>query len=265
MKALSQRWAFVVLSLFLALQLASLAKYWADQRYLLHLADGIAPASLPASEQAKHIVAFLREKPSLTGESYFLFPVLEFLRPTARQVADRGGDCADRSRFMIVMLRLRGIHASKWALYSPAMKPKHAVVELDAEHGKMVVDPLFGLWFPREQPGSYYGIRELRQNPQILRTRVLDLLARRERPGTNRLETYPLEEYIYDHGRTINWDKSWALQLLYRFLRNWMKVDVDEIPRPPLVEQPALMTVAGVVPLELVVVLFWLRTTKTRR
>ena len=71
---------------------------------------------------------------------------------------EQGGDCADRSRLVIRMLRLHGIGASKWALYTKEMKSVHAVVELEAETGKMVADPDFGLWFPRPAEGIY-GIR----------------------------------------------------------------------------------------------------------
>ena len=81
----------------------------------------------------------------------------------------------DRSRLVIRLLRLHGIEASKWALYTKEMKSVHAVVELEAETGKMVADPLYGLWFPRPD-GGYYDIKELRQSPSILRGRIQTLV-----------------------------------------------------------------------------------------
>jgi hypothetical protein len=249
----------------LALQLVALAHYYEDQQDLRSLMDRIAPASIPPSEQAKRIVAFLKTKPAEAGDSYFLLPIFRFLRPTARQVAEHGGDCADRSRLTIVLLAVRGTHASKWALYSPQMQPKHAVVELEAENGKMVVDPLFGLWFPKDKPGTYYGISDLKQHPSILRARVQYLLSRGEEYGAALLHTYPLDVYVYDHARTINWDKSPLMRLAYQMLVAMMGPSVDEIRRPTLAEQPALMVAAGIIPLELAVVTLWILTSRRER
>ena len=88
-----------------------------------------------------------RHLPAATNESFFLLPIfkfLKFLRPTARQVVEYGGDCADLSGLLIVLLRSRHVKASKWALYSRDSRAQHAIVEVEVEVGKMVIDPLFG-------------------------------------------------------------------------------------------------------------------------
>jgi hypothetical protein len=173
---------------------------------------------------------------------YFLLPIFSFLRPMPRQVMEQGGDCADRSRLVIRMLRLHGIEASKWALYTQEMKSVHAVVELEAETGKMVADPDFGLWFPRSS-GGYYSIRELRQSPNILRDRIQSLVAQDIRPGASDLRKYPLDDYSYEYAKTINWEK-WAVTWpLYKILRVTMGTSIDDLQRPAFVETPQLMVV----------------------
>jgi hypothetical protein len=253
-----------LLGSLITVQLAGISLYFSDRQYLTTLFDRIASAKLPSSEQAKNIVRFLRDKPISTNEAYFILPIFSMLRPTARQVASWGGDCADRSRLLVRLFQLRGIRASKWVLYSGTSRPEHAVVEIEAEHGKMVVDPLFGLWFPR-RPGEYYGIKDLRKNPNILRDRVQYLLLSGEQPGAARLERYPLDRYVYDNVRTINWDKSVVLRRLYEVLRSVVGRRVDEIRRPEFVEDPASMVVLGLIPLEAVIVVTWFCSFRARR
>ncbi len=94
-----------------------------------------------------------------------------------RQVMEQGGDCADRSRLVIRMLRLHGIEASKWALYTKEMKSVHAVVELEAETGKMVADPLYGLWFPRSRRRLLRHSRSYGNHRSIFSDRIQSLVA----------------------------------------------------------------------------------------
>jgi hypothetical protein len=202
----------------------------------------LASPTLPPSEQAKQVLAYLSHLPSRTNDSYLFSPFLGFLRPTPRQVTVAGGDCADRSRLLVALLELLGIHAAKWALFSPDDIPDHAVVELDAEGGKMVVDGLFGLWFPRPG-GGYYGIKEMSKDSTILANRVMSLRAAHARPGADSLETYPLDSYIYTHPRSINWEKSAPMRMAYRVLHALIGDRVDLLPRPALAEQPALMLI----------------------
>ena len=230
------------------LQCISIIDYLNEEEYLLGLMDRVAPRSLPPSEQAIKVVESLKGLPvkdfsAMQQDSrYFLLPIFSFLRPMPRQVMEQGGDCADRSRLVIRMLRLHGIGASKWALYTKEMKSVHAVVELEAEAGKMVADPLYGLWFPRSDRG-YYGIRELRQSPKILHDRIKSLVEQGKRPGSSDLRKYPLDDYSYEYAKTINWEK-WAVTWpLYKILRATMGTSVDDLQRPAFVEAPQLMVV----------------------
>lgn len=253
-------WMFL-LSTVTTVQVLAFSAYLEDKRELTALFDAIAQRNLPPSEQIKRVLSFLRDKPMIRNESYFFLPVFSFLRPTARQVVTQGGDCADRSRLVVSLLDLRNIRASKWALYSEDLRPQHAVVEAEVEAGKMVVDPLFGLWFPRPE-GRYYGIQELAANPYVLESRVQELLSRGEQPGVASLRLYPLDKYVYQNARTINWQKSVAMRLIHRFLQQTLGKSVDEIPRPAVVEEPALMVTWGMVGLQVGIVAFWIITVR---
>ena len=232
----------LLLVCLLGVQALSIVHFLNEERYLSDLMDRIAPRSLPPSEQAIKVVESLKEKPDIDNPSYFLLPIFGFLRATPRQVMEQGGECGDRSRLVIRLLSVRGIKASKWALYSNEGKSVHATVELEAESGKMVVDPLFGLWFPRAS-GGYYGIRELRQSPEILRDRIQSLLEEGKRPGTSDLHTYPLDDYSYEYAKTINWDKWVGMRMVYEALRLVVGPALDDLKRPTFAEAPQLMVV----------------------
>ncbi len=232
----------VVFLAVLALQFHAFVLYQRDQRFLFELMGRIASPALPPSEQVKCIVNSFRDEPFEQSDKFFLASILRFLRPTPRQVAEWGGSCSDRSRLIVALLRLRGIGASKWAIYSPDLVPCHAVVEVATEGGKMVVDPSFGLWFPRPD-GGYYGVEDLRNHSEILTRRIEELIARGNPSGLGNLEFYPLDKYIFTHARTINWDKNWGSRLLYRLLHGVIGTKVNGTLRPAWAEQPALMLI----------------------
>ena len=262
MKARITNTLFVLAVLLcVSIQVVSIDDYLDDKRYLQDLVNRIADPSLPPSDQVKEIIAFFRDKPASTNESYYLLPMFRFLRPTARQVAEGGGDCADRSRLLVVLLRLRGIQASKWALYDEKKRPQHAVVQVRAERGDIVVDPLFGLCFPRPD-GWFFGIKDLKDDPEILRERIRFLTRRGERPGSLSLEHYPLNKYIYTNARTINWDKSFGMKMLYRVMYLVAGNKVDDIPRPAFAEEPAFMVIFGLIFGEAAILLAWRLTRK---
>ena len=246
---LCRYFAGILLALATALQIVALSSFYSDQRYLGHLFDRIASPSSEPSSQVKQALAFLRQLPAKESGSYFLISALSFLRPTARQVAEQGGDCGDRARLLVRLFSLRGIEASKWALYSNDLRPEHAVMQIITERGPMAVDPLFGLWFPRPG-GGYFGIEDLRRDSSLLSERIDDLRARGEQPGAGRLEFYPLDTYIYDHARTMNWEKWPGGTMLYAFLFALLGARVDRIPRASFLEEPALIVIAGTAALQ---------------
>lgn len=253
-----------ILSVFFALQAFSLAYYFREQTVLAAYINHVVGSSLPPSEQIKGVVLSLKDKPDDGNDSYFLLPVFRLLRPTPWQVIEKGGDCADRSRLVIALMRLRGIQASKWALYDAQGESRHAVVQAEVESGKMVVDPLFGIWFPKPD-GGYFAIPELKQDPAIVVQRISDLRAKGQRPGTDRLETYRFDQYVYSNARTINWNKSPIFRISYSILHRLLGDRVDDLRRPAFVEEPALMVVYGTAGFEVVIVLVWLVAERRRK
>jgi len=247
----------VVILAILALQFHSFVLYRRDQRFLRQLMDRFASPALPLSEQVKCILSSLGDKPFEHSNKFFLASIFRFLRPTPRQVAESGGSCSDRSRLIVALLRLRGIRASKWAIYSPDLVPCHAVVEVEIESGKMVVDPSFGLWFPRPA-GGYYGVEDLRNHPEVLTHRIQELLANGNPTSLGNLKFYPLDKYVFTHARTINWDKNWVSRVLYRLLHGLIGAKVDQTSRPAWAEQPALMIIYSGFLVELLCLAGWL-------
>lgn len=234
----------VAFCLCFVVQLIAVNSYRRANTFLEGLADRIISPDAPPSVQALAMFEYMRRVPLRTNNDYFLLPMFVFLRPPAMQIATDGGDCADHSRLLITLLGTHGIHGSKWALYDRNGDAKHAVVEIDTELGKMAVDPYFGLVFPRPDK-EYYAVRDLKDDPRILRDRVTELMAQRERPGVVDLKYYPLNSDIYDNARTINWNKSASMKWLYRFLHAIIGVKVDYITRPAWAERPSLMVLYG--------------------
>ncbi len=260
-----RKWLFIAILVgAIGLQTASAVYYVREQTFLAKYVDRVADPSLSKSEQVKQVLLSLKSDPDVENDSYFLLPLFRPLRPTARQVIEGGGDCADRSRLLIALLRLRGIHGSKWALYNARGESVHAVVEADVESGKMVADPLFGLWFPKPQDG-FYDIHELKQDPKILATRVTELRAQGIQPGVDRLQLYPLSEYVYTNARTINWNKNAVLRGIYSVLHSTLGERAGELERPGFAEEPPLMVIYGMAALEFVVLLVWFLLARRSR
>ncbi len=225
-----RKWFFgAILTGTLGLQAASAVYYVREQAFLAKYIDRVAAPSLSSSEQVKRVVISLKNDPDVENDSYFLLPIFSSLRPTARQVIEDGGDCADRSRLLIALLRLRGIHGSKWAL------------------------------------SGFYNIHELKQDPTILPNRVAELRAQGIQPGVDRLQLYPLNEYIYANARTINWNKNVVLRGIYLVLHGILGERAGELGRPDFAEEPPLMVIYGMAALELVVLVAWLLLVKRSR
>ena len=238
-----------------------LGQYWQDRRHLARRAAQIIDPSLPPSEQTKQVLASFHGMSQETNRSYFLSPLLEFLRPTARQVADGGGDCADRSRLTVILLKMRDIPAQKWTLYYPKGHPHHSVVEVETEQGKMAVDPLFGLFYPRPS-GGYYSVADLRQNPDLVGERVAEMEARHQEPLAAPVERYSVSTYTYAYATTFNWEKSAFTRFLYKILRTAMGSRIDDVHRPVWPEEPALVVSFVIALFEILLILCLLLTAR---
>ena len=87
---------------------------------------------------------------------------------TPREVVEIGGPCESKSRLMRTLLHLHGIDSRRVLLKDQA---SHTISEADVEGGaKMVVDPLYGLYYPK--PGGGATTRWRRSPRTIARSSV---------------------------------------------------------------------------------------------
>ena len=232
-----RRPVLVALLLCVVVDGALLTKYLADDAVLRNVVE--LDPGLPPSRKVLTLLDYIDknvERRETTDESFL--PGLSFLRPTARQVLEKGGDCADRSRLLIELLKREGVHASKVALHDRQGVPQHAVVQarIEDDDRSMVVDALFGVSFPNER-GGYYSAWDIREDESILEERLREL-----GPTQPFTREYPLDRYTYAAPRTINWNKSWGTQQLYWMLYGIIGPRVDTLPRPAIVGDPVLLT-----------------------
>jgi hypothetical protein len=212
------------------------------------------------SETMRRTLRFFRKRvpEGAISHRYFLLPLFRFMRPTALQILEDGGDCAYRARAFIVLLRRLDIEATKMVLHDREDRASHAVVKVETERGPYVVDVLYGVIHQWED-GSPIPVERLR-NPSVLADSV-------ER---NRLDSvegdYPVSQYSFDDVKTINWQKSSLDRVAYRILVFVVGREVtDNLPRTRLSEEPALMVVAFCLFLQFVFALVLLRLRKHLR
>ena len=240
----------VALAMFALVDAALLAKYVSDAAVVRAAVD--VPDHLTPSQKVVALVKFLETSvPKAATIDRSFLPGIDMLRPTARQVLEHGGDCADRSRLLIVLLRHEGVYATKVALHDRQGSPQHVVVSasIEDEDHSMVIDALFGMYFPKPD-GGYYSVGELQRDETILRERVREL-------GANDafIRGYPLEQYSYVAPKSINWSKSHAMSVLYQVLHSIIGKHVDRLPRPAIVSEPVLVTLIGLLSVQAVLIM----------
>ena len=67
-----------------------------------------------------------------------------------------------------------------------------------------MLDPIWNLSFPKERPGQYYWLLELRHDPSIL-WRRLEMVTRTA-TLTAHVHRYNRKEDVYDRASTFNWE-----------------------------------------------------------
>lgn len=228
----------------LAAQAALMVIYFRDNAFLRGLVSDRVSGQETPSKLVIKFTEFVREEvPRKSVQKPFLADVFMPLRPPPKNVALLGGDCADKSRLLISLLRLYGVDSSKVALYDDQAVPRHAVVVAEIENGQeMVVDALYGMYFPKSS-GGFHTVEDITADESILRQRLAALQAEGSDGYHPPIERYPLERYTYRQPRSINWDKSAISRQLYRALHVLFGDSVDDFERPFWVERPALMLI----------------------
>lgn len=173
--------------------------------------------------------------------SHFAWPKL---RATPVQVLGRGGDCADKSRLLAAMIRELGMRATPAMCFDkPGGTPVHTVVDVTLVDGStMLVDPAFELFFPRGDgaasrgQGAYFGLADLRRNPDLLIERLNRLRA--ERPWPALVHFYDERRIGYAGATTVNWDKNFAVRAVGDVMEGVMGERLYAMPRPWFLEEP---------------------------
>jgi hypothetical protein len=168
------------------------------------------------------------------NDGYFL---LKSLGPTPKQVLDKGGDCADKSRLLSTILRQYGVDSTLVTLYAcEGCGPTHIVVEARYDKGWMVADPVFDMVFPKQE-FSYYNVGELKENPALLPNRLDELV--QSRGARHPVKQYRRADESYNWAQYFNWDKfSWSAALAK--LLSGFGIDLYHLRRPNFLEDPKL-------------------------
>lgn len=182
------------------------------------------------------------------------FFVLGRLRAMPVQVLHSGGDCADKSRLLTALLREVSIPATMVMCYHRDTRvPTHTVVEARVGLDEYVIlDPAYGVTYPNSETGKYYGLLELRANPEIADARIRKL-ATGAKSGDSILAYNPVSA-AYDHATSINWDKNWVTKSVCSVARVFWGDEVYRFARPIVIEEPklfvatVLLLIAGMIP-----------------
>ncbi|MEK6797641.1 MAG: transglutaminase domain-containing protein [Planctomycetota bacterium] len=211
--------------------------YWNDRLVLRVAAEHAARGATTPAEKVLRLGRFVYHQHGFRhNEGFFLFPSM---RATAAQVLAGGGDCADKSRLLVALLREVGVSATPFMCMHPRTgRPAHTAVEATIGPGEhMVFDPVFDLWFPKPNDG-YFGLLELRNDSSILRRRLDELVSLRGR--RTQVAVYNRADSVYAAASTVNWDKNVATRAAWSVLHPWLGEDIWRLRRPVVLEEPTL-------------------------
>jgi|GEM_PF-714172 len=213
--------------------------YRADRLVLRNIAERIVEGANAPAERVVAINNWVHWHGGFVANPQSF--VFASMGATPLQVVDGGGDCADKSRLVVALLREVGIASTPVMCFDPKTgRPVHTVVEArlpDREY--IVVDPSFNLWFPKKtEPGKYYGVLALRNDPGILQSRLREVVSSRN--YWMRVNGYRKDRSVYDRASTFNWDKNIATRGMRRVLSLVYGRDVDRLRRPSVLEEPKL-------------------------
>ena len=164
--------------------------------------------------------------------------VLPPLGPTPMQIFREGGDCSDKSRLLSAMLDSVDMD-STLVMLQPCQDcaSTHTVVNAYADDGDVIVaDPVYDIVFPDPQ-GGYYGVAEIRDQPDVLAERLA--LLKRLRGPYDKIQKHSRDEMKYGFPKTINWDRD----PVFRTAGSLVASFTDEpylVQRPRIMEDPKL-------------------------
>jgi len=221
----------------------SLVYLFADSHELRRQAQSIVSnAQLPSAQVEALNSWVFRHLGFSENPGYFILPSL---RAAPIQVLRNGGDCADKSRLLVAMLKQVDIPSTMLMCFDPQTgRPTHTVVEAVVENGeRMVVDPVYELSFPRPGTNGYFGLLDIQARPSIVQERVqwVQMGAAAMHP----IRRYDVRKNNYAMASTVNWQRDRITQIAGDCMTTLLGQSAFRLPRPAILEEPQ-MAVAGI-------------------
>ncbi len=215
--------------------------YRSDCRRLRAVAEQVVQGATCDCDRVLRLLQYVHAIPrTAENTAFFLLPGL---RATPAQVLSGGGDCADRSRLLVAMLREVGTPATMVLCFDENTgAPTHTVVSAVTSQGGMVVDPAYGMHFPKSGGQGYYGLTELRESPTILADRLAEL--RGILPAKHPVRSYNPRSASYRRASSCNWNKNAMTRVLHSMLHPLAGDELYSWTRPIVLEEPKLFVTA---------------------
>jgi hypothetical protein len=183
---------------------AELASWHVDRVRLRSVASAVAGPARNEVERLTRLTAWVyRNQGFEKNRRYHLWPKLG---ATPVQVLEQGGDCEDKSKLLVTLLRELGVKSSL-AMLSPCAqcRPTHTVALAETGAGWTLADSVYNITFP-DGRGGFHPIETLRAKSALLEQRLAEL--RTARGLTDKINRYNRDTDHYAHLTTINWDKN---------------------------------------------------------
>ena len=191
--------------------------------------------SAPANDEGERLTRLAgwvyRNQGFQKNRRYHLWRKLD---ATPVQILEHGGNCEDKSKLLIVLLRELGVEGSLAMLYPcEGCRSQHTVALVETRTGWTLVDPVFDITFP-DRRGGFHTIETLRAEPALLERRLAELRA--ARGPADKINRYKRADH-YSHITTVNWNKN----ALTRAVAGLIRATGGEpwsTPRPLFLDDP---------------------------
>lgn len=229
----TSKWFFFVLFLVFILS------YWCDNVVLERIASGKTKNCNEISEKVLKLADFIYHNKGFCKNQHFV--LFKKFRATPVQVLNYGGDCFDKSRLLVSLLKWINIKSTIIMLFHPiTLEPVHTVTLVWLNGSKqMIVDPSHNLYFPKKD--GFYSLKEMKNDRNILMDRIHFLMEQSladQRLWDYYNSKYPVEIQIYDCAASFNWNKNRVTKILYNFLYSIIGDRISELKRNDFFERP---------------------------
>jgi hypothetical protein len=237
--AQSRRWIYrSCLALAIGLLLfgaAELISWRAERARLRTVAEAVAGPARDEGERLTRLTSWIYQNGECKrNRRYHLW---RKLGATPVSVLEHGGNCQDKTKLMVALLRELDVESSLAMLYQcRGCKPRHTVVFVEMRDGWTIADPAFDITFP-DGRGGFHTIEELRADRTLLERRLAELRA--ERGPIDPINDYKRDIDHHALMTTVNWDKN-ALTRGAAALIRAAGAEPWSTPRPFLLDDPKL-------------------------